>query len=486
MESATISKHTLNGVKGIVLSGGPVSIADCQDSGAEYPEIQDIVLDSGLPILGICYGCQILTDFYLGSIKKFAQFGQAPIEILSYVPLFHDMPRRFNAWMSHEDGIDRVWEPKMDVLAETNGHIAAVKVVNEPHYGILWHPEVYHSEHGEKLLANFANKICGMEPNLGNENKIADLKEQIRNRVGKSKVILGISGGVDSAVAAVLLNEAIGDQLHCVFVDHGFHRENEPEELVGQFELLGLKVEHIMARKSFLKKLIGITDAEQKRKIIGNHFVDVFNTVVESIQNEADFLDEEKFKFLAQGTIASDVIESQNIKSHHNVGGLPEDMELEVLEPLRHLFKDEVRALGRALGMPTDIIWRQPVPGPGLAIRVIGEVTKQKLRIVRKADLILREEIKDASISQHHRLWQWFVALLDVNVTGVKGDGRSYEYPVVLRLVRSVDAMTAEAALDLSPLTLRTITSRIVNEVEGVNRVFLDLTDKPSATIEFE
>jgi GMP synthase (glutamine-hydrolysing) len=469
--------------KGVIFSGGPASVLQ-----NESPRAPQVVFDSGLPLLGICYGQQTLHQQLGGKVVTSDQkeFGRAFIEIVAPSALFDGLwngGERHQVWMSHGDRVETL-APGFEVVAKSEGAPFAIATNEEAkRYSLMFHPEVVHTPDGGKLLANFARHICGCSGDWTmagfRDAKIAEIREQ----VGTGKVICGLSGGVDSAVAAVLIHEAIGDQLTCVFVDHGLMRAGEAEQVVSLFRgSYNIPLVHVDASEAFLGGLKGVTDPEKKRKFIGAEFITVFEAEAKSIGG-ADFL--------AQGTLYPDVIESVSftggpsvtIKSHHNVGGLPERMNMKLVEPLRELFKDEVRALGRELGLPEAFVARHPFPGPGLAIRIPGEVTKGKCDILRKADSIYLEEIRNAGL--YDAIWQAFAVLLPVRTVGVMGDYRTYDSVCALRAVTSVDGMTA----DIYPFDaefLSRVATRIVNEVEGINRVVYDFTSKPPGTIEWE
>ncbi|MBC1649280.1 glutamine-hydrolyzing GMP synthase [Listeria booriae] len=462
---------------GIIFSGGPNSV---YDEGAF--RCDEDLFEMGIPILGICYGMQLMTNHFAGKVEpaKDREYGKASINVEKPSRLFAGLPTDQIVWMSHGDLV--VAEPAGFEVTATSASCPIAAITNEDRkmYGVQFHPEVRHSVHGNELLKNFALNICGCKGDWTMENFIDVEVAKIREQVGDKKVLLALSGGVDSSVVGVLIHKAIGDQLTCIFVDHGLLRKGEAEQvmetLYGDFHMNIIKVD---AKERFMNKLAGISDPEQKRKTIGNEFIYVFD-------DEATKLD--GVEFLAQGTLYTDIIESgtataQTIKSHHNVGGLPEDMQFQLIEPLNTLFKDEVRALGTELGMPDAIVWRQPFPGPGLGIRVLGEITEEKLEIVRDSDYILREEIKNAGLDRE--IWQYFTALPNIRSVGVMGDGRTYDHTVVIRAVTSIDGMTADWAR-IPWEVLELISTRIVNEVAHVNRVVYDITSKPPATVEWE
>ncbi|MFC4652693.1 glutamine-hydrolyzing GMP synthase [Lactococcus nasutitermitis] len=462
---------------GIVLSGGPNSVYD-ENSFDIDPEIFEL----GIPILGICYGMQLMSQKLGGHVEAAPdrEYGKAMIDIQTDSQLFADTPRSQQVLMSHSDRVTTIPEGFHTVATSPNSPFAAVENTARKLYGIQFHPEVRHSTYGNDILRNFALKICAAKGDWSMDNFIEMQISEIRKKVGKNKVLLGLSGGVDSSVVGVLLQRAIGDQLTSIFVDHGFLRKDEAnqvmETLGGKF---GLNIIKVDAQKRFMDKLTGIADPEKKRKIIGNEFVYVFD-------DEASKLHD--VKFLAQGTLYTDVIESgtdtaQTIKSHHNVGGLPEDMQFKLIEPLNTLFKDEVRALGTQLGMPDEIVWRQPFPGPGLAIRVMGDLTEDKIEVVRESDAILREEIAKAGLERD--VWQYFTVNTGIRSVGVMGDYRTYDYTVAIRAITSIDGMTADFAR-LPWDVLQKISVRIVNEVDHVNRIVYDITSKPPATVEWE
>ena len=466
--------------RGFILSGGPASV---YEPGA--PLAPTYIYESHLPVLGICYGMQVLTKQLGGQITPGArhEYGHAILH-LSEVdsPLFAGLPDSTPVWMSHGDQVQEM-PPDFTTLAYTETSPFAVMGNGEGIFGLQFHPEVVHTPEGKTILKNFVYQICGCQGNWTIGNFIDESISSIRQQVGKGKTISALSGGVDSSVVSTLIHRAIGDQLTCIFVDHGLMRREEVERTFNVFRLnLGMNIIHVDASKRFLRRLQGITDPEMKRKAIGEEFIRVF-------EEEADKIG--KVDFLAQGTLYPDVIESASsgskasakIKTHHNVGGLPAKMTFNLLEPLRYLFKDEVRQVGLELGLPEEMVWRQPFPGPGLAIRIIGEVTREKLEILRAADWIVMNEIKKAKL--YRQLWQSFAILTDVKSVGVMGDYRTYGYLVAVRAVTSNDAMTADWAR-LPYDLLAQISNRIVNEVPGVNRVVYDITSKPPSTIEWE
>lgn len=464
-------------VKGIVFSGGPNSVYE-ENAFKCDPQIFEL----GIPVLGICYGMQLMAMHLGGTVEKakHREYGKAEIEVQTESKLFATLPKKQIVWMSHGDLVTQV--PNGFEIDATNPScpIAAMSNSEKNFYAVQFHPEVRHSQYGNELLKNFVFNICGCESNWSIENFIDFEIKKIRETVGDKKVLCALSGGVDSSVVAVLIHKAIGDQLTCIFVDHGLLRKGEAESVMDTFAKgFNMNVIKVDAKERFLNKLKGVKDPEQKRKIIGNEFIYVFD-------DEAAKL--EGIDFLAQGTLYTDIIESgtataQTIKSHHNVGGLPEDMKFELIEPLNTLFKDEVRQLGTELGLPDEIVWRQPFPGPGLGIRVLGEVTEEKLEIVRESDAILREEIKNAGLDRE--IWQYFTVLPDIKSVGVMGDARTYDYTIAIRAVTSIDGMTSDWAR-IPWDVLEKISTRIVNEVNHVNRVVYDITSKPPATIEWE
>ena len=464
--------------KGIIFSGGPNSVYD-DDAFRVDPEIYQL----GIPILGICYGMQLMA-YNLGGRVESAdnrEYGHADINVTDdQAALFKDLPATQTVWMSHGDLVREVPAGFKTVATSANCPIASMADDERKFYGVQFHAEVRNTQYGNDILRHFAFDVCQAQANWSMNDFIDMQVEKIREEVGDRKVLLGLSGGVDSSVVGVLLNKAIGDQLVCIFVDHGLLRKGEAKQVMDSLEgKFGLNIIKVDAQDRFLSKLAGVTDPEQKRKIIGNEFIKVFNDEAQKLKG---------IDFLAQGTLYTDVIESgtdtaQTIKSHHNVGGLPEDMHFELIEPLRTLFKDEARDLGEKLGMPEDLVWRQPFPGPGLGIRVLGEITEDKLQIVRDSDLILREEIKNAGLDCD--IWQYFTVLPGIRSVGVMGDGRTYDYTVGIRAVNSIDGMTADFAR-IPWDVLQKISVRIVNEVDHVNRVVYDITSKPPATVEWE
>ncbi|MGN1401618.1 MAG: glutamine-hydrolyzing GMP synthase [Bacillus sp. (in: firmicutes)] len=464
--------------KGIILSGGPNSVYDEKSFRCD-----ERIFDMGIPVLGICYGMQLMTVHFGGKVEKASQreYGKATLNVAHQTALYNNVPQEQIVWMSHGDLVVETPEGfTIDATSGTHCPIAGMSNEAAKLYAVQYHPEVQHSEYGNHLLKNFVFDVCGCKGEWSMENFIEIEIEKIRQTVGDRKVLCALSGGVDSSVVAVLIHKAIGDQLTCIFVDHGLLRKGEAESVMKTFrEGFHMNVIKVDAKERFMKKLAGVSDPEQKRKIIGNEFIYVFD-------DEAAKL--EGIDFLAQGTLYTDIIESgtataQTIKSHHNVGGLPEDMEFQLIEPLNTLFKDEVRALGTELGMSDEVVWRQPFPGPGLGIRVLGEVTEEKLEIVRESDYILREEIKKAGLDRD--IWQYFTVLPDIRSVGVMGDARTYDYTIGIRAVTSIDGMTSDWAR-IPWDVLEKISVRIVNEVAHINRVVYDITSKPPATIEWE
>ena len=465
--------------KGFILSGGPASAYE-----PSAPLAPPYVYESNLPVLGICYGMQVISKQLGGQVAPAAkrEYGHAMLHISELdSPLFADLPSPSPVWMSHADKIEEM-PPGFSPLAYTENSPFAVMGNDKGIFGLQFHPEVVHTPHGKTILRNFAYRVCGCQGNWTMGNFINDSLDNIKTQVGEGKVINALSGGVDSAVVATLIHRAVGNQLTCIFVNNGLLRREEVERTFNVFRLnLGMNINYVDASERFLKRLKGVTDPEKKRKVIGEEFIKVFEREAKKIG---------KVDFLAQGTLYPDVIESAlsgkasaKIKTHHNVGGLPAKMTLNLIEPLRNLFKDEVRQVGLELGLPEEMVWRQPFPGPGLAIRIIGEVTKEKLEILRSADWIVMNEIKKAQL--YRQLWQSFAILTDVKSVGVMGDYRTYGYLVSIRAVTSEDAMTADWARLPYDLMAR-ISSRIVNEVPGVNRVVYDITSKPPSTIEWE
>ncbi len=473
--------------KGIILSGGPNSVYE-----DNAPKCDENIFNLGIPVLGICYGMQLMVKELGGSVVSAinkAEYGRAPIIIDSESDLLSSVKDQSIMWMSHGDSINNLPEGFIKTAHTENTFHAAISNKKNKLFGVQFHPEVIHSEFGMTVIKNFVYSICNCKADWTTETFLEETIPRIQEQVGDKKVLLALSGGVDSSTLAFLLNKAIGEQLTCMFIDQGFMRKGEPEFLMEFFDKkFNIKVEYINARERFIKKLKGITDPEEKRKIIGGEFIRVF-------EEESNRLG--PFQYLAQGTLYPDVIESAGtnldpktgeriavkIKSHHNVGGLPKDLQFKLVEPLRKLFKDEVRKLGNALGLPDEIIKRHPFPGPGLAIRILGEVSNEKLNCLRDADWIVRDEIKKASL--YNDIWQAFAVLLPVKTVGVMGDKRTYAWPVVLRCVSSEDGMTADWSR-IPYKTLERISNRIVNEVDQVNRVVFDITSKPPGTIEWE
>ncbi len=464
--------------KGIILSGGPASV---YEKGA--PQLPAWVLKSGLPVLGICYGMQLLAREFGGAVEPadHREYGLAMLSVVEADPLFDGLDDQLSVWMSHGDHVETAPDGFAVLARSANAPIAAIG--REPYYAIQFHPEVAHTPQGQHILTNFLTNVCGVSRNWTPESFVDAAVRSIREQVGDKRVLLGLSGGVDSSVAAALIHRAIGDQLTPVFVNNGLLRQGEADLVRDVFTRnFGMQLVYADAGAGFLFRLEGIADPEEKRRIIGDEFVRVF-------EREADT--HGPFEFLAQGTLYPDVIESTTadtkaaakIKTHHNVGGLPDDMEFSLLEPLKFLFKDEVRAVGSALGLPDEIVWRQPFPGPGLAVRILGDVNEADLDLLRRADAIVREEIEKAGLDRE--IWQYFAVLLPVNSTGVMGDYRTYARVCAIRAVASQDAMTADWAR-IPYDVLATMSSRIVNEVRGINRVVYDISSKPPATIEWE
>src|SRR5438105_3684764 len=477
---------------GIILSGGPASV---YDKGA--PQIDPQIFTLGVPILGICYGLMLMAH-HLGGHVKFTgrrEFGAGTLEVTNGSQLFAGLGSQVDVWNSHGDEVTALPSGFRVAACTTSSPFAAVEDPQRRLYGLQFHPEVAHTPRGREILQNFVYHICRCTMDWTMGSFIEDACERVRAQVGDDKVVLGLSGGVDSSVAAALLHKAIGDQLTCIFVNNGLLRAKEEEVVQRVFdENFHIKLKYVDASARFLKKLRGVTNPERKRKIIGNEFIKIFQQATEELlaedkQNGAD--EHSGYRFLAQGTLYPDVIESVSIggnpahviKSHHNVGGLPEKMHFELVEPVRQLFKDEVRQAGLHLGLPKEIVYRQPFPGPGLAVRILGEVTPERLRILRDADTIVQSEMEASD--WYYRVWQSFAVLLPVQSVGVMGDQRTYDYTIALRIVESQDGMTADWVRLPYDLLAR-ISNRIVNEVKGVNRVVLDISTKPPSTIEWE
>ena len=466
--------------EGIILSGGPASIYEKRS-----PRVDRGIFEIGVPILGICYGLQFMVDALGGEVirSEKREYGFAELAIGEAGAILAGVEKKTRCWMSHGDRIGRLPSGFRITASTENTEVAAAEDAKRRLYGLQFHPEVVHTAEGKKMLENFLFGVCGCAKSWTMNAFVRDAVEEIRETVGDKRVILGLSGGVDSSVAAVLLHRAIGRQLTCVFVDNGLLRLGEGEKVLALFaKHLQMNVRFARARKAFLAGLKGVMDPERKRKIIGRIFIEVFEKEARKIKGA---------EFLAQGTLYPDLIESRSafggpsavIKSHHNVGGLPKRMKLKLVEPLKHLFKDEVRLLGKELGLADDVVWRQPFPGPGLAVRIIGEVTEKRLTILRNADAVLMEEIRAGEY--YRKLWQSFAVLLPIKSVGIMGDQRTYEHIIALRAVTSDDAMTADWARLPHELLAR-IGNRIINEVRGVNRVVFDISSKPPSTIEWE
>jgi GMP synthase (glutamine-hydrolysing) len=468
-------------VKGIILSGGPASVYS-----PKAPHPDPGIFDLGVPILGICYGMQLMAHHLGGRVAHGSrrEYGHGVLHRAAGCPLFSGLPRTIAIWNSHGDKLIRMPKGFKAMARSENSEYSAIEDRQRHFYGLQFHPEVHHTPRGKEILQNFVHRICGCGRSWTMRSFVKRACETIRQQVGNEKVILGLSGGVDSSVAAALIHKAIGSQLTCVFVNNGLLRKNEAEGVRGHFaRVFRLKLLYIDASERFLRLLHHVTDPERKRKIIGREFIRVFEQATVRLRGT--------HRFLAQGTLYPDVIESVPIgnnpaaliKSHHNVGGLPKDMKFKLVEPLRQLFKDEVRKVGEQLGLPHEIVWRQPFPGPGLAVRCLGEITPEKLRILRDADWVVVDELKRSD--WYYRMWQGFAVLLPVRSVGVMGDERTYDFTIAIRAVESQDAMTADWVRLPAELLART-SSRIINEVKGVNRVVYDITSKPPGTIEWE
>ncbi|MGA0242131.1 MAG: glutamine-hydrolyzing GMP synthase, partial [Candidatus Marinamargulisbacteria bacterium] len=468
--------------KGIILSGGPSSVRD-----ADAPRIDPAIFELGIPILGICYGMQLITNQLQGAVSpsETREYGHATLALTESSPLFSNVPNEIDIWMSHSDSVTSVPDGFRPIAKTATCGIASIENPDTSVYGIQFHPEVSHTNYGATIIENFVIHICGAEKNWTSDVFISNSVKRIREQVGDQHVLCALSGGVDSSVVAALLHKAIGDQLTCMFIDTGYMRINEGARIKDIFETqFNIRLIYVNAQDDFYNSLMGVSDPEKKRKIIGAEFIRVFEREVKKLPQD--------IPYLAQGTLYPDVIESakfgvantaQTIKTHHNVGGLPEDMDFKIIEPLKMLFKDEVRQVGLALGLTEDIVFRHPFPGPGLAIRILGEPTKERATILQKADAIVMEEIKRAGL--YRDIWQAFAVLLPVKSVGVMGDQRTYQNTCALRCVTSDDAMTAKWAR-IPYDVLETMSRRIINEVDGINRVVYDISSKPPATIEWE
>jgi len=479
-----LAEINLAGLKGVILSGGPASV---YAKGA--PQADVAIYKLGVPVLGICYGMQATAQATGGKVIRadHREFGRTELRVQGTSPLFAKLPKKQIVWMSHGDRITKI--PGAEVIAESdNCPLAAVHVPKLNFYGVQFHPEVAHTDYGKGIIKNFLKGICGCKGDWKMGAFIAEEIERIRKQVGKERVILGLSGGVDSSVAAVLLHKAIGKHLTCIFVNNGLLRKDEADGVRSLFaKHIGINLDYVDATKRFMTKLKGVADPEQKRKIIGHEFVAVFKDEAKRIKKKSGG----HVRFLAQGTLYPDVIESVSvhggpasvIKSHHNVGGLPADLGLGLVEPFRFLFKDEVRAIGTELGLSDAVVWRQPFPGPGLAVRILGDITMERVKVLQEADAIVRDEVAKAGLER--AIWQAFAVLLPVKSVGVMGDERTYEQACAVRAVTSTDGMTADWA-KIPYEVLGTISNRIINEVRGINRVVYDITSKPPGTIEWE